>query len=319
MEIKPVRKSSKFMIGLFVTMGTLIGVVFVVWMGASKFFEKGLTYVTYFDESVQGLQMDSSVKYRGVEVGRVLKIGVAPDNKLVEVVMKINFREGTEANLVAQLRAVGITGLVFIELDQKQKDETLLGPQMKFVPAYPVISSRPSEIRLIMRGLADIYENIQKFDFEGISQDVKGAAKSVDRFFDNTRLAETMKHVESVSTSLDSTTQKIDRMIAEGRVDKVLLEAQKSLSETRQLMTELRSEIATVKMADTAARANRFLDHLDRTTRKISYNMEETLESIKSNSENLNRLLERLNQNPSALIFGNPESHSGMKQEKIMR
>jgi len=304
------------MIGLFVIMGTLIGVVFIVWMGASKYFEKGVTYVTYFDESVQGLQMDSSVKYRGVEVGRVLKIGVAPDNKLVEVTMKINFREGAESNLVAQLRAAGITGLVFIELDQRQKDETLLGPEMAFIPAYPVIASRPSDIRMIMKGLVDIYENIQKFDFKGISHDVKDAAKSVGRFFNNERMAETMKHVESVSMSLDSTTQKIDRMIADGKVDKVLLEAQKSLSETRQLIAELRSELAMVKMSDTAGRANRFLDHLDRTTRKVSYNMEETLESIKSNSENLNKLLEKLNQNPSALIFSSPESHKETKEEK---
>jgi phospholipid/cholesterol/gamma-HCH transport system substrate-binding protein len=62
-------KTSKFLIGLFVIGGTLIGVGAVVWIGASKYFQKGATYVTFFDESVQGLQVDSSVKYRGVDVG----------------------------------------------------------------------------------------------------------------------------------------------------------------------------------------------------------------------------------------------------------
>ena len=76
------RKTSKFMIGLFVTIGILIGMVAVVWVGASKYFEKGATYVTYFDESVQGLQLDSAVSDRGVEAGRVEKIRVAPDNRL---------------------------------------------------------------------------------------------------------------------------------------------------------------------------------------------------------------------------------------------
>ena len=82
-------KTSKFLIGLFVMAGILLGVGIIVWIGASKYFQKGSTYVTFFDESVQGLQMDSSVKYRGVDVGRVERIRVAPDYKLVEVVMKV--------------------------------------------------------------------------------------------------------------------------------------------------------------------------------------------------------------------------------------
>jgi len=64
------RKTSKFMVGLFVTVGVFIGLVAIIWLGASNYFEKGLMYVTYFDESVQGLQADSAVKYRGVEVSR---------------------------------------------------------------------------------------------------------------------------------------------------------------------------------------------------------------------------------------------------------
>src|SRR4030042_4893928 len=116
------RRTSKFMIGLFVTIGILIGMVAVVWLGASKYFEKGATYVTYFDEAVQGLQLDSAVKYRGVEAGRVEKIRVAPDNRLIEVVMKINLRGKLEHEYVAQLKAAGITGIVFVELDGKEPE-----------------------------------------------------------------------------------------------------------------------------------------------------------------------------------------------------
>src|SRR3972149_6210708 len=117
------RKTSKFMIGLFVTIGILIGMVAVVWLGASKYFEKGATYVTYFDESVQGLQLDSAVKYRGVEVGRVEKIRVAPDNRLIEIIMKIDLKGELERDDVAQLKAAGITGIVFVELSRKDPGE----------------------------------------------------------------------------------------------------------------------------------------------------------------------------------------------------
>jgi hypothetical protein len=76
--------SSHFMIGLFVLIGVSIGFVFVFWLGVSRYSQTGETYAAYFDESVQGLQADSSVKYRGVDVGRVEKIRVAPDNRLIE-------------------------------------------------------------------------------------------------------------------------------------------------------------------------------------------------------------------------------------------
>ena len=39
-------------------------------------------------------------------------IRVAPDNKLIAVIMKIQLRGEIEKNTVAQLRAAGITGIV---------------------------------------------------------------------------------------------------------------------------------------------------------------------------------------------------------------
>jgi len=63
-----VRHVSSRALGLFVTVGVILGVAAIIWVGASKYFEKGDRYVTYFNESVQGLQQDSAVKYRGVDV-----------------------------------------------------------------------------------------------------------------------------------------------------------------------------------------------------------------------------------------------------------
>ena len=83
-------KSSKFLIGLFVIGGTLLFAAIIIWVGAARILTKGSLYSVYFDESVQGLQVDSAIKYRGVAIGKVQKIKVAPDNRLIEVVMKID-------------------------------------------------------------------------------------------------------------------------------------------------------------------------------------------------------------------------------------
>ena len=56
-------------------------VVFILWLGMVQYFQEGRKYVAFFDESVQGLQKDSAVKYRGVDIGRVEDIRVAPDGR----------------------------------------------------------------------------------------------------------------------------------------------------------------------------------------------------------------------------------------------
>jgi len=107
-------RTSKFLIGIFVITGTVLAAVIIIWVGAADFFRKGSIYVTYFDESVQGLQADSTVKYRGVAVGKVKSIKVAPDDRLIEVAMKIEMSSDLQNHTEAQLKTTGITGIVFI-------------------------------------------------------------------------------------------------------------------------------------------------------------------------------------------------------------
>ena len=116
-------QQTKFAVGLFLACGMAISVVGFVWLGMSRYFEKGNYYATYFDESVQGLEVDAPVKYRGVSIGRVASVRVAPDAKLIQVVMKIESGQTLGRGIVAQLKVVGITGTMFLELDQKHKDE----------------------------------------------------------------------------------------------------------------------------------------------------------------------------------------------------
>jgi len=94
-------RSSKFLIGLFVIIGALICAGVIIWVGAAKFFTKGALYNVYFDESVQGLQVDSAIKYRGVEIGKVQKIDVAPDYRLIEVTMKIDLEGDLQKQTIA--------------------------------------------------------------------------------------------------------------------------------------------------------------------------------------------------------------------------
>src|SRR5512133_3811178 len=83
------RQTRSFWVGIFVLAGLVIGIGGVLWLGASNWLKKSAVYVTYFDSSVTGLNVDADVKFRGVDVGKVKGARVAPDGVLVEVTMQL--------------------------------------------------------------------------------------------------------------------------------------------------------------------------------------------------------------------------------------
>jgi len=196
-------RASKFLIGLFVIIGSVMAAITIIWVGAADFFTKGSVYVTYFDESVQGLQVDSAVKYRGVDVGKVQSIKVAPDGRLIEVAMKVDLSTELQSHVEAQLRTAGITGIVFIELDQIRDSEKSNALEINFEPDYPVIPSRRSEISRFLEDTNEIMESIKAIDFKGLSDQLKETTLAVENFIGGRQTTGVMKNLESTTANID--------------------------------------------------------------------------------------------------------------------
>jgi len=326
------RKTSRFMIGLFVTIGILIGMVAVVWLGASKYFEKGATYVTYFDESVQGLQLDSAVKYRGVEAGRVEKIRVAPDNRLIEVVMKINLRGKLEREYVAQLKAAGITGIVFVELDRKESDKPDLSPKITFASEYPVISSKPSDVKQLLTGIDNVIQSLNKIDTQGISDQIKS----------------TLKVLESVVASVDNVVGSVEKALGTGNLEEAVVEVRNTLLKVQNFVSDAQKDLQAMNLGksgtnienatarldkimnsgeieavladvkDAAKKMNQLVEGLDKRSLAITNNIKATSENLKRTSESLEMLIDRVYASPSDLLFGEPppRRRGNEKQER---
>ncbi|MDD4092494.1 MAG: MlaD family protein [Smithellaceae bacterium] len=299
-------RSSKFLIGLFVIAGALICAGVIIWVGAAKFFTKGSLYNVYFDESVQGLQVDSAIKYRGVEIGKVQKIDVAPDYRLIEVTMKIDLEGDLQKQTIASLKTAGITGIVFIELDRIKPDELADSPRLSFEPDYPVIPSRRSEISRLITDTNAIMQNFRKIDFEGISNQLKNTAQAIENFVEGKRITNMMTHLENTSAHLDETIARINKTVAEGKVDRAVTEALGVLTDARKLIGQAREDIGVLNLREKSAQTDAILENIDKKTRIITTGLADTSENLRVTSENLQKLSESLNRDPSDLIFTKP-------------
>jgi phospholipid/cholesterol/gamma-HCH transport system substrate-binding protein len=289
-------KTSKFMVGLFVTLGLIITVVAIIWVGATKYFEKGNIYVTYFDESVQGLQADSIVKYRGVDAGRVEQIRVAPDNRLIAVVMKLNLKNNLSKTMVAQLKVAGITGLVYVELDRASKEDLEKAPKIGFPAEYPVIASKHSEIAKIMSGVNTAINKMNEIDTQGISNQVKSTAAEIEIFFKGKDMQAILANLKATTASLKDASARMDKTMASGRIDDVLLETKNTLKETKALALTLQEQIRAMHLPETVGK----------TEAVIASQVRATSENLKRVSEKMEGFASRINDRPPDLLFGKP-------------
>jgi phospholipid/cholesterol/gamma-HCH transport system substrate-binding protein len=298
--------SSKFLIGLFVIVGVLILAGVLIWVGAAKYFAKGSLYAVYFDESVQGLQVDSAIKYRGVAIGNVKRIGVAPDYRLIEVIMKINLGGDMAHQTIASLKAAGITGVVFIELDRISEGELERSPKLSFKPPYPVIPSRLSEISRFLSDAGVVIEKVGTIDFRSISDNLIQTTETIKRLMEGNRIQNILVNLESISSRLDDTIAQVNRITQEGKVDQILDEALGVLTDARRLVGQAGSELQALKLEDKERQAAEILRNVDIKSRAITDELQDTAENLRITSESLKTIADRLNRDPSELIYTKP-------------
>jgi phospholipid/cholesterol/gamma-HCH transport system substrate-binding protein len=302
-------KRSDLAIGVFVTIGILSLVSIIIWLGASQYLKKGNTYVTFFDESVQGLVEDSAVKYRGVDVGRVKSILVAPDNRHIEVIIKISLDDSMVRNTVALLKTAGLTGIVYVELELKGPEDRV--PQLSFAVSYPVIPSRLSQIQQILTKVEQIIDEMRHIDFQGISAQTQQTLRAAEGLISGPQIEQIMTTVQSAAVRLDRIMVSLERTVSGGKVDGVLDETVQAVTEARKLISQLRAEVNALKLGEIAGKTDQAIQGLTGKSYQIAEEVRKTSEILRRASESLDMLIQRLNTNPSLLIRSSAPAERG--------
>ena len=152
------REANYAAVGAFVLLVLAMAGLFIYWYTDSRDHHDYTRYEIYFDGSVSGLTQGGSVRYLGVEVGRVVRIRLdqrAADR--VMVIVDIDSTTPVSPRTLAQLSLQGVTGLLYIDLQQ----ESTTGSTVRVLSGvasqeYPVIRSARSNFDSFISILPEI-------------------------------------------------------------------------------------------------------------------------------------------------------------------
>ncbi len=170
-------KVNYILVGSFVALLGAATLGAILWLGKTDYRGVYDRYYTFMRESVAGLSVNSTVKYRGVDVGRVKDIVLSPDNP-EEVRLTLDIVRGTpiKTDTIAVLQTQGLTGLATLNLTGGSRDapplEVLEGQE------YPVIKAGPS---LFFRLDEAISRLLSEKGLSTLLADLDKAAKGLQR------------------------------------------------------------------------------------------------------------------------------------------
>jgi len=303
-----------FRVGIFVFAGLLAVAATALVLGGRNLFAEKVVFEAYFDESVQGLEVGSPVKRRGVRFGTVRAIGlvedfyeIGPEQRfelgqlvLVRVETAVdrerertqeeltraqrleNLRAMVERGLRLQLTRSAITGVAFIEASflDPERYPPLVVP---WEPEYLVVPAAPSTIAQLTSAAERIMARLEAVNVEQV-----------------------IEHLDGLLVNLRDATEEVD-------LAAVQAEARTLLAEVRETNALARRQLAAADVGELSTRARQVLAETETTlahTRRMieggRYDLGRALENLRVATENLRDLTDTLRSQPSLLLRGEP-------------
>ncbi|MDA8387357.1 MAG: MlaD family protein [Nitrospiraceae bacterium] len=313
-------RGTKLAVGLFVAGGIALGVLAILWFGASQYLKKGKFYDTFFPQSVGAISKGSLVKYMGLRVGTVETIAVSPNKRLMEVVLKLSRTDIIGPGTVAEISTVGLTGVGYVELSERKPGEKNVLPRLGFIPEYPVIATRPGGFSGLLAEVKSVMGGLKGLDMAGISRQIKKTARTADDFFSDPEMRRTKARLEDMTAKLDRTAGRIEQIVSEKDFGAIPGDTIQTLDRTRGLVARAEKELEDMHLAETAKEVNNAVKNTGESVRSagesiedasgrarvIAVRLEVLIDSLRQASDDLDHLLERLDNNPSELIWSKP-------------
>ena len=297
------REARYAVVGLFALAAIALAIGFVWWYSDAGDRREYARYEIHFFGSVSGLSQGSPVRYLGVDVGRVEKLGVDPDNpRRVKIVAEIDSTAPISGATEARLGLLGLTGLLYIDLreDPRRTASTPLAQGER----YPVIRSRKGDIEAFLERLPDaitraakVMERVEKLLSQENTEAVRQSLASIrDATGELPALA---RNASTLATELRQTaqevtvlSQKVGTLVDESRPD--LTAALGSVRTAAERLSATSASLERIVSGNEGA--------LSRIAGSGGGDLQQLLIEVRDASAEVRSLARQLRENPSALL-----------------
>jgi len=288
-------------VGIFVLVFSMALIAGVIWLGAGAEFRKSYNdYLVYMNESVAGLNLNAPVRYRGVSIGRVKEISIAPDKQeSVRLLLEIESGIAIRENTVATLRSQGLTGIASIELSGGNAQSPIL--EAKNGEKYPVIRSAPSLMTRLDTTITPLLTSLN--ESIGRLNDTLNEKNRADLSRILSDLAKLSDVLARRSNEIDSGVTDASKMLANGeKASQLLPQLIQRLGRTADEFEKMAKEAS-----QSSAAARNTIAHVDDTIPEFRSLMLQ----LNDLSASLKRVSAEIERNPAILVYGRPAGRPG--------
>jgi phospholipid/cholesterol/gamma-HCH transport system substrate-binding protein len=280
-------------------------------------------YVSYFDESVQGLEVGSPIKFRGVTIGTVGRIGIAPDHRHVEVMselvvselgrLRLNVGEGPAkrdgpkklamaTDLRVQLASAGLTGVKFLQLDFFDVTENP-APVLPFDVPENYIPAASSTMKNIEDSLVRMMNRLPE-----ITDQMSGILAKVDRILgelDDKKIPDQLSTMLANANHMLGEAQHKIEQVDTGKLSRQAEQSLEGLNEAVGRMNKLLAHVDGEKgLLSSVVRASDAFGDTVRNADGLGGELADTLKSVQEAARSIHKLADALEKDPDMLLKG---------------
>lgn len=343
------RRPNPTAIGLFVAGAIVLAVIGAGALGANQIFRSRTIFISYFEESVNGLDVGAPVKFKGVPIGEVtdikLRVDLEDETFQVPVEYAINLepvtdttgaplkldnprrlREQIENGLRARLQLESfVTGKLYVELTYVSNPDSVVYAQGR--SARLEIPTELSPLAKIGEEASGLMTNLRQFDVSKINENLVtllvNANDKIDQLDTEEINRSIIETIESVQAVVES--EEVQRALRD--VPKATERLRATIEDTQQLVQRIDKGVdptakelkATSKeLRATLQKMRGTMKEVDQTLSTdsgVGYQMNEALTNLAEAAEALRVLIRSLEQNPSMFIQGRQEPENAKENQ----
>ena len=313
-------KANYAKIGFFVLTGAALILIVIGIAGARVFNKKVILAETYFTESVTGLDLGSAVKYRGVPVGEVKRIGFVfneydtqKDERLTHdsarqilVVMALDpekfgllnsLSADTVLNSLAaqglrvKLALSGVTGLAYLELDYFQAEKRLEVKPPSWKPHHAYIPATTSTMTTLKKAIDDVFVKLSAVDLQALGDEMLATLYLFQKKLSTADLEALSTEATRLMSELRTTNLSVKKLVDAPELAKIPADLSATVASARRTAEGVETQVQPLAQSlhELAARAGILVETFNGLVSTNRAAIGQTVGSLNQTAQTLNR------------------------------